>query len=181
MIYEDIDRNYGADQFAGIGKFAYFCDMEEVNVLPSLPAMDDLATADESLVTIAADITFKSGGRWYRFPLTQEKATYENDGAGGTDAMGNENKPRLYIAGINPAVVGWFRAFKNRDLLLLMPHADGSANRLFGDALNACKITGYQERQGVAVTDEPFIQVDCRYAGNVAAFYTGDITLTPAV
>jgi hypothetical protein len=178
MEIQDILRQVGVDNDAGLKTRMFYARMRDIETFPTVPAtMTTLADK----VTLEGDFVMKEGKRFGFIEGSLEKNNLNNSGAGQNGNSSAANMLTFYSYGTDPAILGWIETYKNDDLLLISEDLQGN-KRVYGSDGLPCQIMpDWQEVGGASVADEKFIQINFRSVGRIAKFFEGDIPLTVAV
>lgn len=178
MEIQDIERKVGRDNDAGLKTKLFYARARDVEDWPTTPAtMTTLADK----VTLEGNFVMKSTKRFGFIEGHIEKNNFTNSGAGQVGNSSAANQLTFYMYGTDPDVLGWIETYKNDDLVLIAEDLQGNYRVYGADGLPAQIMPDWQEVGGASVADEKFIQVNFRYVGRIAKFYSGTIPLTPAV
>ncbi len=178
MDIQDIERKVGRDNDAGLKTRLFYARARTVSVWPNVPAdMDTLAKK----VTLEGDFEFEVGERFGFIEGHIEKNKFNHAGAGQVGNSSAANILTFYMYGTDPDVLGWIETYKNDDLVLIAEDLQGNLRVYGAPGLPAQIMPDWQEEGGASVADEKFIQINFRYVGRIAKFYTGAVPLTPAV
>lgn len=178
MEIQDIERKVGLDNDAGLKTKLFYARARDVEDWPTIPAsMTTLADK----VTLEGDFVMKSTKRFGFIEGHIEKNNFTNSGAGQVGNSSAANQLTFYMYGTDPDVLGWIETYKNDDLVLIAEDLQGNYRVYGADGLPAQIMPDWQEVGGASVADEKFIQVNFRYVGRIAKFYSGAIPLTPAI
>ncbi len=178
MEIQDIERKVGQDNDAGLKTKLFYARARDVEDWPTVPTtMTTLADK----VTLDGNFVMKVGKRFGFIEGHIEKNNFTNSGAGQVGNSSAANQLTFYMYGTDPDVLGWIETYKNDDLVLIAEDLQGNYRVYGADGLPAQIMPDWQEVGGASVADEKFIQVNFRYVGRIAKFYSGTIPLTPAV
>lgn len=178
MEIQDIERKVGLDNDAGLKTKLFYGRARDVEDWPTLP-VTMAVLADK--VTLEGDFVMKSTKRFGFIEGHIEKNSFTVSGAGQVGNSSAANVLTFYMYGTDADVLGWIETYKNDDLVLIAEDLQGNY-RVFGaDGLPAQIMPDWSETGGASVADEKFIQVNFRYVGRIAKFYSGAIPLTPAI
>lgn len=178
MEIQDIERKVGRDNDAGLKTKMYFGRSRDVSVWPLPPAT---MTVLSDKVTLEGDFAFKVATRFGFIEGHVEKNSFTNSGAGQVGNSSAANQLTFFMYGTDADMLGWIETYKNDALVLIAEDLQGNL-RVFGaPGLPAQIMPDWKEVGGAGVADEKMIQINFRYVGRIAKFYTGAIPLTPAV
>lgn len=177
MDTQDVLNPTGGDNDAGLKRTVYFCLLSEIDTFPAVAASP---TTYAQRVTISDDIEFVSGSCFRKLELTIRKSSLDNDAAGERHSKSSVNFAELYRARIDETMLGWLEEHKNDDMVFVIPQLDGK-NRLLGSADLPATIENWEVRGGKDVSDPKGVMFRVESVGRIAPFYTGAISLTPAV
>lgn len=178
MEIQDIERKVGLDNDAGLKTKLYYARMRDIQTFPSVPAS---MTVLKDRVTLEGDFIMKTGKRFGFIEGHVEKNNFVNSGAGQVGNSSAANQLTFYMYGTDPDVLGWIETYKNDDLVLVAEDLQGNLRVYGAPGLPAQIMPDWSETGGASVADEKFIQINFRYVGRIAKFYSGDIPLTEAV
>ncbi|WBL42375.1 hypothetical protein PBT90_16690 [Algoriphagus halophytocola] len=178
MDIQDIERKVGLDNDAGLKTKLYFGRSRDVNVWPTVP---ETMTVLADKVTLEGDFEMKVGTRFGFIEGHVEKNSFTNSGAGQVGNSSAANQLTFFMYGTDPDVLGWIETYKNDDLVLIAEDLQGNLRVYGAEGLPAQIMPDWQEVGGASVADEKMIQINFRYVGRIAKFYSGAIPLTEAV
>ena len=178
MDIQDIERKVGMDNDAGLKTKLFYARARDVEDWPTVPAT--MATLADK-VTLEGNFVMKTGKRFGFIEGHIEKNNFTHSGAGQVGNSSAANQLTFYMYGTDPDVLGWIENFKNDDLVLIAEDLQGNFRVYGADGLPAQIMPDWQEVGGASVADEKFIQINFRYVGRIAKFYSGTIPLTAAV
>lgn len=186
MAFADLLWASGQDNMAGLIGEIYFCPAEDIETLPALSAAGSLTTATD------ADITCKTGKKFYRIYHTAETGKVDYNTVGEIDGKSKQNVLTFFYPGDDDILAAQERLLQNSPGVYICKDTKGNL-RLLG-------VTNFDPASTVLSLESPaYLQTSNGTTGAAASdrrgttfevvhkaphrpiFYKGDIPLTPAV
>jgi len=177
MDLADLNRDRNANNDGGVKRTNYIADADLIDTIPG--ASETPADYGE-LVTITADITFKTGGCFRKIVTFVEANQLDMALVGSKGSISEKNTVTIDKDNIDAATLGWIRANKNAPFVMILPLMDGKF-LLLGDKDLPVALINSEGTTGRLVEDDKHIPLIFEAVGQSAYFYEGEISLTPAV
>jgi len=167
----------GGDNMGGIGKWAYYCDLDAD--IATLGATLNLDTASNfaGLANIQAQHTFNSGKGWKKLYTQRLSGEIKSESQGELDGMSHKSSLVVGVPGARAEGIGFLRWAANRNLIMLGTDAE-DANRQVGSVRYPAKyetgsMTTTTTPEGLKITFMTFSAPD----NGAAPLYPFDIVI----
>lgn len=175
-ILKDIIRTDGTDTTPGLKAMAYVALCSQIATFPDVVG----STNPEDKVTVSDDVIFSTGGKFFKFYTTREKAKFTQKLDGERDCRSWEYMYEFSFPGNTPEALGVLNNIKNSNTVWVVEDLDGE-KRLLGSLDNPCEVSVAEEDSGDKSNSYKGYKITIRATGKPAPFYQGVVSLTPAV
>lgn len=169
-MLEDMLKNSGSNE-KSLAPTIYAIEKADISVWPTWTT-PGATNADKA--TRTGTFTLVATKKFEKVEIVPEAGDLKDKHTGGAQYLSSESELEFEVSGIDAAKIGWFKANKNKEMVMVVPDRNG-LQVILGDEIQGCYITEVENSRGA----KRGFTVKVRYAGKEPAVWAGVPQLTP--
>ncbi len=180
MNLSDLTWADGKENMGGLKVIGYYALISDIANFPELPLNPATAVEEVTLESVTG-FTFNTGKNFLKLYSTQETGAVISEPQGEVDGQSFVHKANIFYPGSEVEAMAFMKAVNNANMVFVFEEASGGARRVVGSAAFPAKCKP-SHTTGAKTADRKGMSMDIQsYGTTPAPFYTGAISLTPAV
>lgn len=168
-MLEDLLKNEGSNE-KSLAPTIYAIEKADISVWPTFTATP---TTNAQRATRTGTFTLVATKKFEKIEIVPEEGDLKDKHSGGAQYLSSESELEFEVSGIDAAKIGWFKANKNKEIVVVCPDRNG-LQVILGDEIQGCYITEVENSRGA----KRGFKVKVRYAGKEPAVWAGVPPLT---
>jgi hypothetical protein len=170
-MLEDLLKNQGSNE-KSLSPTLYAIEKADIATWPPFTASP---TTNADRATRTGTFALVTAKKFEKVEIVPEAGDLKDKNTGGAQYLSSESELEVEVSGIDAAKIGWFKANKNKEMVMIVPDRNG-LQVILGDEIQGCYITEVENSRGA----KRGFTMKVRYAGKEPAVWAGVPPLTPA-
>jgi len=180
VTFVDLVWADGTVNMGGLKVIGYYAPVSDILNFPELPT-NPLTAADEVTLESVTGFTFITGKNFLKLYSTEETASVTSEPQGEVDGQSFVHKGKMFFPGSKVEAMAFMKAVNNGNMVFVFEEASGDARRVIGSVAFPAKCKP-SHTTGEKTADRKGMTLEIQsYGITPVPFYTGAISLTPAV